>query len=92
MTQANILQGVVTGVGFIGAGAIMRQGEVTPATRPAASIRTVGIVGAAVGFGCFEIGVILAVANLVVLKLKAPLAGARIAAPVLNGGQDEGED
>ena len=58
----------------------------------AASIRTVGIIGAAVGFGCFEIGVILAVANLVVLKLKAPLAGARIAAPVLNGGQDEGED
>ena len=37
-TQANILQGVITGVGFIGAGAIMRQSE---SRRPAMPQRPV---------------------------------------------------
>jgi putative Mg2+ transporter-C (MgtC) family protein len=37
-TQANILQGVITGIGFIGAGAIMRQGEATTGNANAASI------------------------------------------------------
>jgi len=32
-TQANILQGVVTGIGFIGAGAIIRRARRPPATR-----------------------------------------------------------
>jgi putative Mg2+ transporter-C (MgtC) family protein len=69
-TQANIMQGVITGVGFIGAGAIMRQGESTTGNATAASIWTVGIIGAAVGYGYFDIGLILAVANLAVLKFR----------------------
>jgi putative Mg2+ transporter-C (MgtC) family protein len=71
-TQANILQGVITGIGFIGAGAIMRQGEATTGNATAASIWTVGIIGAAVGYGYFDIGIILAVANLAVLKFRGP--------------------
>jgi putative Mg2+ transporter-C (MgtC) family protein len=35
--QANILQGIVTGVGFIGAGAIIRQGDATTGNATAAS-------------------------------------------------------
>jgi putative Mg2+ transporter-C (MgtC) family protein len=72
-TQANILQGVITGIGFIGAGAIMRQGEATTGNATAASIWTVGIIGAAVGYGYFDIGIILAVANLAMLKFRGPL-------------------
>ncbi len=72
-TQANILQGVITGIGFIGAGAVIRQGEGTVGTATAASIWTVGIIGAAVGYGYFDIGIILAAANLAVLKFRAPL-------------------
>jgi hypothetical protein len=68
--NANIMQGVVTGVGFIGAGAIMRQGDFTTGHATAASIWTVGIMGAAVGYGYYEIGIILAVANLAVLMLR----------------------
>jgi putative Mg2+ transporter-C (MgtC) family protein len=71
-TQANILQGVITGVGFIGAGAIMRQGEATTGNATAASIWTVGVIGAAVGYGYFDIGLILAAANLAVLKFRSP--------------------
>src|SRR5277367_3176471 len=70
-TQANIMQGVIIGVGFIGAGAIKRQVESTTGNATAASIWTVGIIGAAVGYGYFDIGLILAVANLAVLKVRA---------------------
>jgi len=71
-TQANVMQGIITGVGFIGAGAIMRQGDSTTGNATAASIWTVGIIGAAVGYGYFDIGLILAAANLAVLKLRIP--------------------
>jgi putative Mg2+ transporter-C (MgtC) family protein len=71
--QANILQGVITGVGFIGAGAIIRQSDFTTGNATAASIWTVGIIGAAVGYSYFDIGIILAVANLAVLTFRAPL-------------------
>jgi len=76
-SQANVMQGIITGVGFIGAGAIMRQGEATTGNATAASIWTVGIIGAAVGYGYFDIGIILAAANLAVLKFRMPLAGKR---------------
>src|SRR5262245_22519630 len=49
--NANILQGVVTGIGFIGAGAIIRQGDFTMGHATAATIWTVGIMGAGVGYG-----------------------------------------
>jgi putative Mg2+ transporter-C (MgtC) family protein len=78
--QANVLQGLVTGIGFIGAGAIIRQGDMTTGNATAASIWTVGIIGAAVGYGYYDIGVVLAAANLAVLKFRAPLS-APAAAP-----------
>jgi putative Mg2+ transporter-C (MgtC) family protein len=73
--NATILSGVVTGIGFIGAGAIIRQGDFTTGHATAASIWTVGIMGAAVGYGYYDIGIILAAANLAVLLLRAPFAG-----------------
>jgi putative Mg2+ transporter-C (MgtC) family protein len=81
-----------TGVGFIGAGAIMWQGEATTGNATAASIWTVGVIGAAVGFGYFDIGLILAAANLAVLRFRKPLAGGRVIAPGLHGMPDERED
>jgi putative Mg2+ transporter-C (MgtC) family protein len=75
ITQAGILQGVITGVGFIGAGAIMRQGDITTGSATAASIWTVGVIGAAVGYGYYDIGLILAAANFAVLTLRAPRPG-----------------
>ena len=68
ITQAAIMQGLVTGIGFIGAGAIMRQGALTYGTATAASIWNVGIIGAAVGYGYFDIGLVLAIANIAVLR------------------------
>jgi len=73
ITQANVLQGVITGVGFIGAGAIMRQGDISTGSATAASVWTVGVIGAAVGYGYYDIGIILAAANFAVLMLRAPV-------------------
>ena len=72
--NANIMQGVVTGIGFIGAGAIIRQGDSTTGHATAASIWTVGIMGAAVGYGYYDIGIILTAANLAVLMLRMRLS------------------
>jgi putative Mg2+ transporter-C (MgtC) family protein len=70
--NANILSGVVTGIGFIGAGAIIKEGAAISGHATAASVWTVGIIGAAVGYGYYDIGLILAAANLAVLMLRAP--------------------
>jgi putative Mg2+ transporter-C (MgtC) family protein len=70
ISQGNVLQGVITGVGFIGAGAIIRQGDITTGSATAASVWTVGVIGAAVGYGYYDIGIILAAANFAVLALR----------------------
>jgi putative Mg2+ transporter-C (MgtC) family protein len=57
--QTHILQGLVTGIGFIGGGAIVREGNHVRGTATAAAIWSTGIVGAAVGYGRFEIAVVL---------------------------------
>jgi len=57
--QTHILQGLVTGIGFIGGGAIVREGNAVRGTATAAAIWSTGIVGAAVGYGRFEIAVVL---------------------------------
>jgi putative Mg2+ transporter-C (MgtC) family protein len=75
IAQGNVLQGVITGVGFIGAGAIIRQGDITTGNATAASVWTVGVTGAAVGYGYYDIGIILAAANLAVLMLRGPFPG-----------------
>jgi putative Mg2+ transporter-C (MgtC) family protein len=69
-SHANILQGIVIGVGFIGAGAIIRQGDITTGNATASSVWVVGIIGAAVGYGYYDIGIILAAANLGTLLIR----------------------
>lgn len=71
--QARILQGLITGVGFIGGGAILKSGSVVHGTATAASIWNVGVIGAAVGFGFYDLGLILALANFLVLAVFTPL-------------------
>jgi putative Mg2+ transporter-C (MgtC) family protein len=65
--QARILEGVITGIGFIAGGAILKAGATTFGTATAASILNTGVVGAAVGFGYYDIGLVLALANFFVL-------------------------
>ena len=72
-SYSRVLQGLIMGIGFIGGGAILRDKSSVIGTATAASIWNIGIVGAAVGFGVYHIALVLAVVNLVTLKLLTPL-------------------
>lgn len=71
--QARILQGLVTGVGFIGGGAILKSSDRVTGTATAASIWAMGALGAAVAYRRLEIAVLLAVVTLATLRWLKPL-------------------
>ena len=79
------MQGVIIGVGFIDAGAIVKKGAVPTGHATAASVWVVGIIGAAVGYGYYDIGIILAGANFAVLMLRMRSPG-RSSAPETSPG------
>jgi putative Mg2+ transporter-C (MgtC) family protein len=68
-----VIQGLMTGIGFIGGGAIFRQGANVRGTATAASIWCVGALGAAVACGAWDIAVMLGVVNLATLRLLRPV-------------------
>jgi putative Mg2+ transporter-C (MgtC) family protein len=72
-SYSRILQGLITGIGFIGGGAILRDKGHVQGTATAASVWNVGIAGAAVGFDMYHIGIVLGVINWLTLKLLVPL-------------------
>ena len=71
--QAKVLEGLITGVGFIGGGAILKQGAQARGTATAASLWATGALGAAVGYGLVDIAVILSVVTYLALRILAPL-------------------
>lgn len=71
--NSRILQGLVTGIGFVGGGAILRAKHSVSGTATAASVWNVGILGAAMGFGYWHIAVVLSVVNLLTLQYLTPL-------------------
>jgi putative Mg2+ transporter-C (MgtC) family protein len=64
---------VVTGVGFLGAGAILRQGIDVKGLTTAASIWVVAALGMAIGFGLYAIAVFTTVIVIVMLVAIRPL-------------------
>ncbi|CAM4241437.1 Protein MgtC [Novosphingobium lubricantis] len=71
--QARILEGLITGVGFIGGGAILKQGSRTSGTATAASLWATGAVGAAVGYSLYDIAIIISAVTFLTLRLSRPL-------------------
>jgi putative Mg2+ transporter-C (MgtC) family protein len=72
---ARIAAGVVTGIGFLGAGTIIRSGENVQGLTTAASLWTVSGIGLAVGCGFYIAGCtasIIALATLYLLR-KIPI-------------------
>ena len=62
--QSRIIQGVITGIGFIGGGAILKTQGSVRGTATAASIWNTGVIGTAVALERYEIAVVLSVLNL----------------------------
>jgi putative Mg2+ transporter-C (MgtC) family protein len=66
--EARVLQGLITGIGFIGGGAILKSKGNVSGTATAASIWNTGLIGIAVAFGRYEIAVLLSAINFVTLR------------------------
>ena len=71
--QSRILQGLITGIGFVGGGAILKEGATVRGTATAASIWNAGVIGASVALGRVEIAILLAALNLFTLRALLPV-------------------
>ena len=71
--QSRVIQGLVAGIGFIGGGAILRAQGNVHGTATAASIWNTGVLGAAVAQDRFVLAIVLALMNLVALRVLLPL-------------------
>lgn len=66
--EARVLQGLITGIGFIGGGAILKSAGNVTGTATAASIWNMGLIGIAVAFDRYEIAVLMSIINLLTLR------------------------
>lgn len=71
--QARIIEGLMTGIGFIGGGAILKESGSVRGTATAASIWNTGAIGAAVAYGYYEIALVLTIINFLTLQFLTPL-------------------
>ncbi|KQW23213.1 transporter [Afipia sp. Root123D2] len=69
---ARIIEGVMTGMGFIGGGAILKHGTSVRGTATAASLWATGATGAAVGLGAYDVAVIISLLTFLTLFLLKP--------------------
>jgi len=69
---SRIIQGLIAGIGFIGGGAILKDGGSVRGTATAASIWNMGVMGAAVAQGRIDIGILLTLLNFFTLRVLAP--------------------
>ena len=67
--MARIVEGLITGMGFIGGGAILRREDSVKGTATAASLWITGAIGVAVGLGSYDVAVLLCIGTIVTLWL-----------------------
>lgn len=67
--QARVMYGIITGIGFIGGGAILKDKLGVQGTATAASIWNTAAIGVAVAWRHFEIAVALSAINIVTLRV-----------------------
>ncbi len=72
-TQARLLQGLIGGIGFIGGGAILKEGANVQGLATAASIWATGAIGAAIAFEREEIALVLSLIMFVTLRTLSPI-------------------
>ena len=66
--EARVIVGVITGMGFIGGGAIIKGNNGVSGTATAASLWNTGAIGIAVAFRRFEIATVLSLLNFITLQ------------------------
>lgn len=70
---ARIVEGIITGMGFIGGGAILRLKDSVKGTATAASLWATGAMGTAVGLGSYDVAIMISLITLLTLWVLSPL-------------------
>ena len=71
--MARIVEGLITGMGFIGGGAILRLQDSVKGTATAASLWVTGAIGMSVGLGSLDVAVMLSLVTAATLWVMSPL-------------------
>jgi len=69
---ARVVEGIITGVGFIGGGAILRMKNSVRGTATAASLWSTGAIGTASGLGAYGIAALLSLVTFLTLRILTP--------------------
>lgn len=67
--QSRVIYGLITGIGFIGGGAILKERGSVTGTATAASLWNTAAIGIAVAWDHFEIAILLSIVNFVTLRV-----------------------
>ncbi len=70
-----VMYGIITGIGFIGGGAILKTGANVLGTATAASLWNTGAIGLAVAWQNYEIAIALSAMNFLTLRVLGPMKG-----------------
>lgn len=79
--MARIIEGIITGMGFIGGGAILRLKDSVKGTATAASLWTTGAIGTAVGLESYDVAVVLCLFTIITLWVLSPLKPSLVTEP-----------
>jgi putative Mg2+ transporter-C (MgtC) family protein len=71
--MARIVEGVITGIGFIGGGAILKNGGEVHGTATAASLWATGAIGIAVGLANYDVAMVICVFTILTLYVMSRL-------------------
>ena len=66
--EARVMYGIITGMGFIGGGAILKDGASVRGTATAASLWNTGAIGISVAYSRYEIALVLSLINFLILQ------------------------
>lgn len=72
-TQARFIQGLIAGIGFIGGGAIVKEGTNVSGIVTAASIWNTGAIGIAIAAEREEVAIVLSLMNFLTLLILTPI-------------------
>jgi putative Mg2+ transporter-C (MgtC) family protein len=70
--EARIMYAIITGMGFIGGGAIFKNEMGSKGTATAASLWNTGAIGISVAYGRYEIAIILSAVGFLILQFSEP--------------------
>ena len=71
--EARVMYGIITGMGFIGGGAIIKTSDKTVGTATAAGIWITGAIGVSVAYNRYEIALVLSLIGFLIFQFSEPL-------------------